>query len=278
MEVQTEISPPLTKGVILVKSEPMGTKRHNGSLYTSIQNKVAHLEFGHPASNSFVSELLDRLAAEFRALSKNGDVSVIVLRSEGERAFCAGASLNELIAIKSLEEGKAFFSGFARVINAMRTCQKPIIGRVQGKAVGGGVGLAASCDLVYATEAASIRLSELSIGIAPLVIAPAVERKIGKSGLAELALAPEEWKNSYWAMEKGLYSKVFDSLNSLDKELDFQAEKLAALSPEALSSLKSILWEGTGHWDSLLEERAELSGRLALTDFTRHSLDKFRKE
>ncbi len=255
----------------------MPTDRTNGSLYTKIENRIAFVEFGHPASNSFVSELLTRLANEFDKLSKDKEVSLIVLKSEGERAFCAGASFDELVAISNLEEGKAFFSGFANVINAMRRCSKPIFGRIQGKAVGGGVGLASACDYVYATEAASIKLSEISIGIAPLVIAPSVERKIGKAGLAELSLAPTEWKNAYWAKEKGLFSKVFDSIEEMDKELDFHVNKLAANNPAALAEMKRVLWEGTEHWDSLLVERAEASGRLALSPNTKKALEKFKK-
>lgn len=255
----------------------MSTDRANGSLYTKIENRIATIEFGHPASNSFVSELLERLTKELDRLSKSNEVSIILLKSEGERAFCAGASFDELVAISNLEEGKAFFSGFANVINAMRTCTKPIIGRIQGKAVGGGVGLASACDYVYATEAASIKLSEISIGIAPLVIAPAVERKIGKSGLAELSLAPTEWKNAYWAKEKGLFSKVFDAISEMDKELDFHTQKLASYNPEALAEMKRALWEGTENWGALLYERAEASGRLALSPATKVALEKFKK-
>lgn len=255
----------------------MPTARANGSLYTAIQNRIATVEFGHPASNSFTSELLERLTKELLKLSTNGDVSVIVLKSEGERAFCAGASFDELVAISNLDEGKTFFSGFANVINAMRTCGKLILGRVQGKTVGGGVGLAAACDYVYATEAAAIKLSEVSIGIAPLVIAPAVERKIGKSGLAQLALNPTEWQNAYWAMENGLFSKVFDSVSEMDRALDVHATKLASFNPEALAEMKRILWEGTEHWGQLLIERASASGKLSLSSETKKTLSKFKK-
>ncbi len=250
----------------------MGTSRTNGSLYTRKERGIAVIEFGHPASNSFVSELLERLFKEIDKLSEDESIRAIVIQSEGKRAFCAGASFDELIAISDLDQGKAFFSGFAYVINSMRKCKKPIIGRVQGKAVGGGVGLIAACDYVFATEAASIRLSELSIGIAPLVIAPAVERKIGKAGLAELALAPTEWKNAYWAKEKGLYSKVFDSIKEMDKELDLYLAEFGRLSPDALQAMKKVLWEGTDHWDQLLLSRAEMSGRLSLLDETKEIL------
>lgn len=255
----------------------MGTTRQNGSLYTNIKNQIATVEFGHPASNSFVSELLDRLTKELEKLSGNNKVSLIILKSEGDRAFCAGASFDELVAISNLEEGKAFFSGFANVINAMRTCSKPIIGRAQGRAVGGGVGLIAACDYVYATEDAAIKLSELTIGIAPLVIAPAVERKIGKAGIAELSFYPTEWKNAYWAKDKGLFSKVFNSIKEMDNELEIFTEKLAKYNPDALTSMKKVLWEGTEHWDKLLLDRAVLSGKLALSPNTKKALEKFKK-
>jgi methylglutaconyl-CoA hydratase len=238
---------------------------------------VATVEFGHPASNSFVAELLERLRREIESLSENKDVAVIILQSEGDRAFCAGASFNELIAISNLEEGKTFFSGFAHVINAMRRCKKPIVGRVQGKAVGGGVGLIAACDYVFATAAAAIRLSELTIGIAPLVIAPAIARKMGNAALSEMAFNPTEWKNAYWAQEKGLFSKVYDDTRTMDKELLFFAEKLASYHPAALREMKKVLWEGSEHWDTLLVERAEISGKLALSESTKQALENFKK-
>ncbi|CAM1358094.1 Enoyl-CoA hydratase [Tenacibaculum litoreum] len=255
----------------------MTTTRENGSLYTHIENKIATVEFGHPASNSFPSVLLERLANEFDKLSTNNEVSVIVLKSEGDRAFCAGASFDELVAIDNLTDGKAFFSGFANVINAMRRCSKLIIGRVQGKTVGGGVGLAAACDCVLATEHASIKLSEFTIGIGPFVIAPAVERKINVSGLAELTLDATSWKNAYWAKEKGLYARVFETQSELDKEVEILSEKLASYNPEALAEMKRALWVGTEHWEELLIERAETSGKLVLSDFTKKALEKFKK-
>ena len=255
----------------------MGTSRENGSLYTKLDNKVAIVEFGHPASNSFVAELLVRLTDELNRLSENDSISIIILKSEGDRAFCGGASFDELMAIKNLEEGKIFFSGFANVINAMRNCKKVIIGRVQGKTVGGGVGLAAACDYVFASLDASVRLSELTIGIAPLVIAPAVERKIGKAALSEMSLSPTEWKNAYWAKEKGLFAKVFDSIKEMDKELEIFAQKLSTYNPDALQEWKKVLWEGTDHWNKLLTDRAAMTGKLVLSEFTKNALSKFKK-
>lgn len=255
----------------------MTTTRQNGSLYTQIENRIATIEFGHPASNSFPSELLERLQKEFDHLSNDENVSVIVLRSEGEKAFCAGASFDELVEIENMQQGKVFFSGFANILNTMRECNKLIIGRIQGKTVGGGVGLVAACDYAMATEAAAIKLSEFSIGIGPFVIAPAVERKMGVAALAELTLAAHEWKNAYWAKEKGLYARVFETVKDLDKEVHFFAEKLASYNPDALLEMKKILWENTSHWKNLLPERAAISGELILSDFSRDALEKFKK-
>jgi methylglutaconyl-CoA hydratase len=255
----------------------MTTDRPNGSLYTKIENRIATLEFGHPASNSFPSELLQRLTDELNALSNNPEVAIILLKSEGEGAFCAGASFDELLAVSNLEQGAQFFSGFANVINAMRKCSKLIIGRIHGKAVGGGVGLASACDYAMATVDSAIKLSELAIGIGPFVIEPAVSRKIGKAALAEMTLAAHEWQNAYWAKEKGLYAKVFDNAKELDNELDIFCSKLASYNPEALSEMKKVLWEGTEKWDALLPERAAISGRLVLSDFTIKALTQFKK-
>lgn len=253
----------------------MNTTSQNGSLYTHIQNKIATVEFGHPASNSFPSELLARLTNELNSLSKNQEVSIIILKSEGEKVFCAGASFDELVAIKNLEEGKRFFSGFANVINAMRTCEKLIICRVQGKTVGGGVGLLAASDYVLATEQAAIKLSEISIGIGPFVIAPPIERKMGLAALSELTLDATSWKNAYWAKEKGLYANVFETLKELDDEVQLLASKLVSYNPDSLRAIKKVFWQNTNHWNELLMERAEITGKLVLSDFTKNALANF---
>ncbi|MDX1830097.1 MAG: enoyl-CoA hydratase/isomerase family protein [Lutibacter sp.] len=249
----------------------------NGSLYTNIQNKIATVEFYHPASNSMPSELLSRLTNTFNELSSNNEVHVIIFKSEKDTTFCAGASFDELMKISNLEEGKEFFSGFANVINAMRNCSRLIIGRVQGKAVGGGVGLAATCDYCFATEQASIKLSEFTIGIGPFVIAPAVERKIGVSALSELTLDATHWKTAYWAKQKGLFARVFETIKDMDEAVEDLALKLSKYNPEALMEMKKALWKNTENWDDLLKERAEISGKLVLSEFTKNALDKFKK-
>ena len=250
---------------------------NNGYIDVQIHENIATVEFYHPASNSFPSHLLQKLARTFNELDSDNNVHVIVLKSEGEKAFCAGASFNELIAISNPEEGKQFFMGFANVINAMRKSSKPIVGRIQGKTVGGGVGLAAACDYVFAMEHASVKLSELTIGIGPFVIAPVVERKIGVAALGELSFNATNWYTAYWAKEKGLFSQVFDSFKEMDSFLDNFVSKLATYNPEAVRDMKKVLWNNTDNWGSLLEERAELSGILVLSENTKKALEKFRK-
>ena len=250
---------------------------NNGYIDIQIQDFIATVEFYHPASNSFPSELLDRLTKEIISVGKNTEVFVIILKSEGEKAFCAGASFDELVAISNLEQGKQFFSGFANVINAIRTCGKLVIGRIQGKAVGGGVGIAAACDYVLATENAAIKLSEFTIGIGPFVIEPAVTRKIGASGTAELTIDATNWKNAYWAKEKGLYARVFETAKELDTAIESLSEKLASYNISALTEMKKVLWKGTENWTDLLEERAAVSGELVLSEFTKKALSKFKK-
>lgn len=246
----------------------------NGTLLTSIINKVATVQFGHPASNSFPRVLLDRLTSELTYLSDNHEVSVIVLKSEGTGAFCAGASFDELLAVNSQDEGTRFFTGFANLINAMRSCKKIIVGRIHGKSVGGGVGIIAACDYALATIESSVKLSELAIGIGPFVIEPAVSRKIGKMAMSEMTLAANEWKTASWAFQKGLYAKVLETSEKLDLEVDIFSQKLASYNPEALLEMKKIFWEETAHWDKLLKERAAISGKLVLSDFTRNALIK----
>jgi len=248
----------------------------NGELFTTIENKIATLEFGHPASNSFPIDLLDRLTEEFNVLSNNPEVLVIVLKSSGLGAFCAGASLDELLKVSNQKEATQFFSGFANVLNAMRNCSKIILGRIHGKAVGGGVGIVAACDYALATTDSSIKLSELAIGIGPFVIEPAITRKIGKSAMVEMTLEIE-WKSATWANQKGLYAKVFETTTELDIEITAFANKLASYNPEALAEMKKILWEGTENWNTLLYKRAEISGKLVLLDFSRNALNKLKK-
>lgn len=248
-----------------------------GSIKTEIANNIAKVTFSHPASNSFPSSLLQQLTDELASLNRNESVTVIILQSEGTGAFCAGASFDELVTISNYEDGSKFFSGFANVINAMRKCSKLIIGRIHGKAVGGGVGLAAACDYTFATQKSDIKLSEIAIGIGPFVIEPAVSRKIGKTALAEMTLTPTLWKSANWAKEKGLFTEVFENIDDLDKRLENYTNELAQYNKEALADLKQVLWEGTDNWDSLLYERAAISGRLVLSDFTKKALEKFKK-
>jgi methylglutaconyl-CoA hydratase len=252
---------------------------HQGYVHTDIQeNGVAVIEFGHPLSNSLPGKILQLLADKITELGKDNAVKVILLRSGGEKAFCAGASFDELISINDLETGHQFFSGFAKVINACRKAPKFIIGRVQGKAVGGGVGLASAVDYCLATKYADVKLSELAVGIGPFVVGPAVERKIGLSAMSELAINATEWRTADWAKKKGLFTDVFDSEEEMDAEIDRLANQLAKSNPEAMAMLKRVFWQGTDHWDELLTERAGMSGHLVLSDFTINAINAFKKK
>ncbi len=239
---------------------------------------IATIEFFHPMSNSLPGKVLGKLAETITAAGQNNAIKVIILKSKGEKAFCAGASFDELISINDLETGKVFFSGFANVINAARKCPKFIIGRVQGKAVGGGVGMASAVDFCYATKHSSVKLSELAVGIGPFVVGPAVERKVGTSAMSMMAINATEWYSAEWAKEKSLYAEIFETIEDMDIAITELAEKLAKSNPQAMSMLKKVFWEGTENWDTLLVERAAMSGELVLSDFTRNAINAFKKK
>ena len=245
-----------------------------GSVDVTVDDGIATVRFAHPKGNSLPAALLARLAAEIRRVGAAADVRVIVLRSGETGPFCAGASFEELKSIRDVTSGKEFFMGFARVILAMTRCPKVIIARVHGKTVGGGVGLVAAADYAMAVESASIRLSELAVGIGPFVVGPAIERKIGLGGFSAMAV-DADWRSARWAEEFGLYSKVYDSVNALDSGLDSFSRHLARSNAQALAQLKSVFWQGTEDWERLLETRAELSGSLVTSEFTRSAIAAF---
>lgn len=242
----------------------------------TIENQVGYIEFFHPAHNSLPGDVLVKLAETITEAGKNDAIKVIVLKSGGDRTFCAGASFNELININDEATGKVFFSGFANVINAMRKCPKFIIGRVQGKTVGGGVGLASATDYCMATKFAAIKLSELNIGIGPFVVGPAVQRKLGLSGMSQIAMDANTFYSAEWALNKGLFTQVFESTEALDEAVEIFAEKLCNYNPEAMAEMKKMFWKGTEDWDILLAERAAISGTLVLSEFTKETLKRFK--
>lgn len=254
------------------------TMEDNGGVAYSVNDGIGTIEFWHPKSNSLPGSVLASLAKIIEEAGRDDAALLLVLRSRGDRAFCAGASFDELISIEDLDSGKEFFMGFARVINAARKCPKLIIGRVQGKAVGGGVGMASAVDYCLATQYASVKLSELAVGIGPFVVGPAVQRKIGVSSMSELAINATEWRDANWARSKGLYTEVFEDADQMDAAIDALCVKLKASNPEAMALLKKIFWEGTEDWDELLSERAAMSGKLVLSDFTRNAIENFKQK
>jgi methylglutaconyl-CoA hydratase len=249
-----------------------------GYIKSNIQNGIGTITFFHPQSNSMPGALLRQLAQDITTMGNDPNAKVIILKSEGEKSFCAGASFDELIAINDLETGKKFFSGFAMVINAMRLAPKFILARVQGKAVGGGVGIASSADYTFAVNNASIKLSELAVGIGPFVVGPAVERKVGTSAFCQLTINATEWQTAQWAKEKGLYADLFATSEEMDTAINVLATKLANSNPEAMALLKKVMWEGTENWDTLLLERAGMSGALVLSEFTKNAINSFKQK
>ncbi|MCB0572887.1 MAG: enoyl-CoA hydratase/isomerase family protein [Phaeodactylibacter sp.] len=248
----------------------------SGSVDIDIKAGIATITFYHPAHNALPGPVLSQLEGAIRVAGDDNSVKVVILQSAGERAFCAGASFDELVSIEDANNGKHFFMGFANVINAMRKCPKFIIVRVQGKAVGGGVGLCAAADYCIATKWASIKLSELAIGIGPFVVGPAIERKMGASAMTHLAINATEWKTAHWAQEKGLFNEVFDSIEQLDAYVAHLSQQLSGFNPEAMRELKRAFWEGTEHWDALLEARAAISGSLVLSSYTKQAIERFK--
>ncbi len=250
----------------------------DGYVKTDVKDGIGTVTFHHPKSNSLPGTILRQMAEAIELMADRPEVRVIVLRSDGDRAFCAGASFDELVAIADEQQGLSFFSGFAHVINAIRKAPCMVLGRVQAKTVGGGVGLAAAVDVCYAHSSASVRLSELAVGIGPFVVGPAVERRVGTGNFTLLSTTPAQWRSAQWATEKGLYAATFGTHAELDAAVDAHAKELAAYSPQAMAELKAVCWKGTENWDQLLVERAKLSGRLVLSDFTREAIAEFKKK
>ena len=250
----------------------------SGYVKSEFHNGITTIEFFHPQSNSLPSKILEELAKAIHGAGNDIDTKVIILRSAGDKAFCAGASFDELMAIKTADEGLQFFSGFAHVINAIRLAPKFVIGRIHGKCVGGGVGIAAAVDYAIATSHAEVKLSELAIGIGPFVVGPAVERKIGVSGFSQLAIDANMWRNADWARRKGLFAEVHSHVDGMDETITRISNELAHANPKAMEELKKVCWRGTENWDQLLIERAAISGKLVLSDFTRNAIAKFKKK
>jgi len=241
-----------------------------------IEHGINTIEFFHPQSNSLPGKILEELAKEIHFAGTHDDTKVIILKSAGDKTFCSGASFDELMEIKTESEGLKFFSGFAGVINAMRKCPKFIIGRIQGKCVGGGVGIASAVDYAIATDKAELKLSELAIGIGPFVVGPAVERKIGTAAFSALAIDATMWRNADWAKRKGMFAEVHENIENMDESIQRLSNTLSRSSANAMAEMKKIFWKGTEHWDELLKERAAISGRLVLSDFTKRAIEKFK--
>lgn len=251
---------------------------HEPYVRTETHKGITTIEFFHPQSNSLPHRILTELANEIHYAGRDPETRVIVLRSAGEKAFCAGASFEELIAIENEDQGFKFFSGFAQVFNAIRTIPKLVIGRIHGRCVGGGVGIAAAVDYAIGCHHAEVKLSELAVGIGPFVVGPVIERKIGTAAFSALAIDASSWRSSDWAKRKGLFSEMHETVDNMDEAIHRLSTTLSNSNPDAMASLKKIFWQGTEHWDTLLSERAAISGKLVLSSFTREAIDRFKKK
>lgn len=249
-----------------------------GRVATTVEAGVATVRFGHPKGNSMPGALLRALAEHVRLAGEDPAARVVVLRSVGAGPWCAGASFDELVAISEAgdrEAGREFFSGFARVIRAMQQCPKFVVARVHGRVAGGGVGLVAASDYAVAVEGAGCKLSEIAVGIGPFVVGPVIERKVGLAAFTAMAV-DADWRSAAWAHQHGLYARVVPDAAALDQAVDALAARLAASNPEAMAAIKRVTWEGTETWDALLAERADVSGRLVLGEFTRRAIAAFK--
>ena len=246
-----------------------------GTVSTAQRDGVAYVTFHHPKGNSLPGALLRELAASITRVGADPATRIIQLSSGGGGAFCAGASFDELVAITNAQDGQEFFSGFSRVILAMLRVPQFVITRVHGRAAGGAVGLIAASDLSFAVRSATAKLSELAIGIGPFVVGPVIERKIGLAAFSAMAV-DADWRDAAWGERHGLYSHLCDDVAALDTAIDAEVRKLAACNPEAMTQLKRVFWSGTEHWETLLAERALMSGTMVLSDFTRQAISSFK--
>ena len=243
-----------------------------GTVKLKKENKVGRIEFFHPKGNSLTSEIMENLVSSLNKAEGDSDINVIIIESIGQTTFCSGASLSEIKSIKNIESGINFFMGFARLLNTIREMSKFVLARVHGKIVGGGVGLVSACDYSFALENSSIKLTELSIGLGPYVIEPALSRKIGNTSFTNLSLDSSEWKTANWGLEKGLYAHLSQNIELMDNALNQKAKIISSYSPEACRQLRKLHWKNTEHWETLLPENAKITARLVLSDFSQKQI------
>ncbi|MGI8635856.1 MAG: enoyl-CoA hydratase/isomerase family protein [Segetibacter sp.] len=256
----------------------MINEQSGGYVKTEKEHGITTIEFYHEQGNSMPGKLLEALAQTIHSEGLNSNTKVIILKSGGDRFFCSGASFDELEKITTVQEGAQFFSGFAKVINAMRKTPQFIIARIHGKCLGGGVGIAAASDYAIAVDGADIKLTELAIGIGPFVIGPAVQRKIGLSSFTQLTIDSSMWRSADWARRKGLYAELHPEASGMEESIERLSFSLSHSNPEAIKELKREFWSGCEQWDELLKERAAISGRLILSEHSREAIRKFKSK
>ncbi|MDH6252173.1 methylglutaconyl-CoA hydratase [Chryseobacterium sp. H1D6B] len=248
----------------------------NEFVVSEVKNNIAEITFGTPKSNSLPGAILEKLAQTILDEGAKEEVKAILVKSEGEKAFCAGASFDELLAIEELEASTKFFGGFAKVLNAMRNCGKIVVVRVQGKTTGGGVGIACGADYCFAVKDAALALTEVNLGIGPFVIGPYVERKIGKSQFSAMAI-DADFRSAAWAEQHNVYHSVSENISEMDMALEKFLQTLASRSIEALSLIKKVSWEGTDHFNELMPARIHMSASLILEDSAKKNIESIKE-
>ena len=204
-------------------------------------NAIATVTLNRPqVHNAFDETLIADVTACFARLSEDAEVRAIVLRGAGE-SFCAGADLHWMgrMAGYSQEENRADADALQRMFDVIATCPKPTIARVQGGAIGGGVGLVAVCDVVIAAPEAKFALSEVRLGLVPAVIAPYVLQKIGMGAARALFVTGERF-NAEEALRIGLVQQVVAAIE-LDAAIQKKLEWILHAGPNAIAAAKRLL-------------------------------------
>ncbi len=219
----------------------MNYEQEDAPIIVEVEGPVATVWMNRPeVHNALNAALIGALTAVFRQMSQREDVRVVVLGGVG-RSFCAGADLSYMRATATAEparntaEGRAIFD----LLLSIDSCPKPVLGRVNGAAIGGGAGLVSCCDIVIAAEGAAFAFSEVRLGVVPAVISPFVVSKIGMSAARQLFLSGERF-DAQAAQRFGLVHDVVGE-DQLKEQVSRRLEQLLAGAPGAQAAIKELI-------------------------------------
>ncbi len=238
---------------------------------------VATVTLNRPDShNAFNPEMIGAITAAFRSLGDNPVVRVIVLTGRG-RSFCAGADVGYMreTADYTFEENVADGQAIFDLMQAVDSCPKAVVGRINGAAIGGGAGLTACCDIAIAVERAKFAFSEVRLGIVPAIISPFVVAKIGAANSREMFLTGERFLAPK-ALEIGLVQQVAADEAALDSAVQERVEQLLMAAPGAQADAKKLIRTVSGQpkeamrdftTDLIARRRASGEGREGMSAF-----------